>query len=147
MSAFQIEETIHIAAPPEAAWRLLADPRGWRLWWPGCLDAETADRKTLHEGSKLRLRLKLGLLPTKLNARIEAATPPKILVWTAANVGLTERHAFYLDARPNGTFVREQQNLAGALLPIFRLLRLDRATRRMFQANLRGLKRLVERGS
>jgi carbon monoxide dehydrogenase subunit G len=146
VSALQIEETIHIAAPPEAAWKLLADPRGWRLWWPGCLEAETADKKTLHDGSKLRLRLKLGWLPTRLDARIEAATPPKILVWTAKG-GLAERHAFYLEARPNGTFVREQQNLAGALLPLFRLLRLDRATRRMFQANLRGLKYLAERGS
>jgi hypothetical protein len=145
VSAFTIEETVHIAAPPEAVWRLLVDTHSWRLWWPACIEAETKDRKNLHDGSEFLLRLKLGWLQTKLWPRVDAATPPKLLVWTGRGFGLTGRHAFYLDAKPNGTFVRQQEGFDGPGLVLFRILLLDRATRKMFQANLRGLKRLAER--
>ena len=144
--SLSIEETIHVAAPPESVWKLLVDLHTWRHWWPNCLEAETKDRKTLHDGSEFTLRLKLGLLQTKFRPKVDAATPPKHLVWTGRGAGVTGRHAFYLDAKPNGTFVRQQEKFDGPGVVLFRLLRLDRATRTMFQKNLRGLKRLAERG-
>lgn len=143
--SLSLDETIHVAAPPEAVWKLLADPNSWRLWWPGCLQAETRDRKTLHDGSELTLVLRVGWLTMKLKPKVDAATPPKTLVWTGRGAGVTGRHAFYLETRPNGTFVRQQESFDGPGVLLFRLLGLDRSTRRMFQANLRGLKRLAER--
>jgi hypothetical protein len=140
-----IEETILVAAPPEAVWRLLADTHSWRLWWPACLEAESKDRKLLRDGSEFRLLLRLGWLNFRVHPRVEAATAPRSLVWTGTGAGITGRHAFYLDAKPAGTFVRQQETFTGPGLVLFRLLRLDRATQRMFHANLRGLKRLAER--
>lgn len=143
--SLRIEETIHIAAPPESVWRFVADLHTWQHWWPGCREAETKDRKPLHDGSSFLLAVHLGWLTLKFNARVEAATPPRSLLWQAGGGGVTARHAFYLDARPNGTFVRQQESLSGAGLIFFRLARFDAASRRMFQQNLRGLKRIVER--
>jgi hypothetical protein len=145
VSPLQIEETIQIATSPEIVWRLLADPRTWQHWWPGCRSAETRDRKTLHDGSQLDLALHLGWLTVQFTARIEAATPQRALIWVGRGSGVTGRHAFYLDARPNGTFVRQQESWSGAGLLFFRLARFDAASRRMFQQNLRGLKKLAER--
>lgn len=147
MSPLLIEESIHIAAAPEIVWKFLADPRSWQHWWPGCREAETRDRKSLHDGSLFSLALHLGWLTLRFSARIEAATPQKALIWVASGGGVTGRHAFYLDARPNGTFVRQQESLSGPGLLFFRLARFDAASRRMFQQNLRGLKRIVERSS
>jgi len=146
VSRLQIEETIQIAAPPEVVWKYLADPRSWPHWWPGCREAETGDKKTLHDGSALKVALRLGWLTLKFTARVEAATPPRTLLWEASGGGVTGRHAFYLDARPNGTFVRQQESFTGAGVLFFRLARFDAASRRMFQQNLRGLKRICERG-
>ena len=145
MSGLTIDETILIAAPPETIWKLLVDPHTWRHWWPGCLEAETRDRKQLHEGSELTLRLKLGWIVFKTQPKVDAATPCRSLAWTGQSAGVTGRHAFYLDAKPSGTFVRQQETFRGPGLLAFRLLRLDRAARRMYHANLRGLKRIAER--
>lgn len=146
MSPLSIEASIHIAAPPETVWKLLADPHTWRHWWPGCVEAEAKDRKTLRDGSELKLVLRLAWLTTRVRPKVDAANAPKALVWTGRAAGITGRHAFYLEARPNGTFVRQQESFSGPGVLFFRLLFLDRATRRMFQANLKGLKRLAERG-
>lgn len=147
VTGLQIEETIHIGAPPETVWKFLADPRSWQHWWPGCREASTADRKTLHDGSTLTLSLRLGWLTVKFAARVEAATAPRSLLWVGGGAGVSGRHAFYLEAKPNGTFVREQEHWSGAGLWLFRLLRLDVASRKMFQQNLRGLKRVAERSA
>jgi len=147
VSRLQIEESIHIAAPPEVVWKYLVDPRSWQHWWPGCRDAETRDRKTLHDGSTLTLSLRLGWLTVKFAARVEAATAPRSLLWAGGGAGVSGRHAFYLEAKPNGTFVRQQEHWSGAGLWFFRLLRLDAASRKMFQQNLRGLKRIAERSA
>jgi len=141
----EIEESIQIAAAPEVVWRFLADPHSWTHWWPGCREALTRDRKTLHDGSELRLVLRVGWLTLKSNVRVEAATAQRALIWAGKGGGLTARHAFFLDAKPNGTFLRQRATYCGAGVLLFRLLRLDAATRRMFRVNLRGLKRIVER--
>ncbi len=146
-TTLDIEESIHIAAPAETVWRFLADPHSWTLWWTGCREALTKDRKTLHDGSQLSLALRLGWLTLKLKARVETATPQRALLWVMNGGGPAGRHAFYLDAKPNGTFVRQRATFSGAGALLFRLLRLDRATRRMSQRSLRSLKRIAERAS
>lgn len=147
LTSFQLEESIQVAAAPEIVWRFLADPHSWQHWWPGCREAEAKDRKTLHDGSQLTLVLRIGWMTLKFDARVEAATPQRTLLWISKNGGITVRQAFYLDARPNGTFVRQQGSFSGPGALFLRLTRLDHAARRMLQQNLRGLKRVVERAT
>lgn len=147
MSGLRIEESLLIGAAPEIVWKFLADPRSWPVWWPGCREAETADRKPLHDGSSLAVALHLGWLTVRFNAKVEAATVPRSLIWSASGGGVTGRHAFYLEARPNGTFVRQHEQFSGPGLILFRLARFGVASRRMFQQNLRGLKKVAERSA
>jgi len=139
-----IEDSTRIAASPEAIWRFLVDPTTFRTWWPGCLEATTADRKLLHEGSELRLLLAPSWIRLRVRARVEVAAPGKALIWVGHSAGLEGRHGFFLEERTGGMRVREQETLRGPTLPVLRLLRLDRATKRMFQENLKGLKRFAE---
>ena len=60
LTSLRIEESIQIAAAPEIVWKFLADPRSWQHWWPGCREAETRDRKPLHDGSLFSVALHLG---------------------------------------------------------------------------------------
>lgn len=147
LTSLRIEESIQIAAAPEIVWKFLADPRSWQHWWPGCREAETRDRKPLHDGSQFSIALHLGWITLRFKARVEAATAPRSLLWVASGGGFSGRHAFHLDARPNGTFVRQHESFAGPGVILFRLARFDAATRRMFQQNLKGLKRMAERSA
>ena len=140
-----IEHTVRIGAPPESIWRLLVDPNSWRYWWPNLRDVETADRKPLREGSTLAIGLQMGLLPITLQARVEMMREAKALHWTVSRLGVTGRHAFYLEPRRSGTAVIRREQLTGPGLLFFRLLRMDHATAVMFRESLKGLKKLVER--
>ncbi len=113
LTTLAIEESIHIAAAPEIVWRFLAEPRSWQHWWTGCRGAETQDRKTLHDGSQLLLALHLGWMTWKFTVRIGAMTANRSLAWAGKGGGVGSRHAFYLDAKPNGTFVRQQATFSG----------------------------------
>jgi len=147
LTSLRIEESIQVAAAPEIVWRFLADPRSWQHWWPGCRDAETGDRKVLHDGSLLTFALHLGWMTVRFSARVEVATPARTLLWVATGAGVTGRHAFHLDAKPNGTFVRQHESFSGPGVLFFRLARFDVASRQMFQQNLKGLKRMAERSA
>jgi len=144
--ALAVEEAILVGAPPQAVWRFLADPMSWRYWWRHCKSAATADLKPLRDGSRLEIALELGLLTFTLRPTVEVASENRTLIWVGRSLGVTGRHAFYLEARPNGTYVRQRESFSGGGLFLFQLLRLERATSRMFKENLRGLKRIAERG-
>lgn len=143
--ALTIEETILVGAPPEVVWRLLADTTSWRVWWSACLEVAAKDRRPLHDGSELELLLKPGWLALRFKPKVLAVTENRALIWQGQGGGVTGRHAFYLDAKPAGTFVRQREDFEGLGLPLFRLLGFAGATRRMFRDNLRGLKKLAER--
>ncbi len=140
-----IEESLLVGSPPEAVWRLLADTTTWRLWWPACLEVAVRDRRPLHDGSELDMVLKPGWIAMRFRPRVDVATENRALIWTGRGAGVTGRHAFYLEAKPAGTLVRQREDFEGPLLPLFRLFGMVGSTRKMFKANLRGLKKLAER--
>ena len=140
-----IEESIRIGAAPETIWKFLSEPQSWRFWWPNCRLAETKDRRPLRDGSQLELVLELGLFPITFRPTVEVAQPNRALLWVGRGMGVTSRHAFYLEPKPNGTEVRQRETFEGWGVPLFRLLRLQHATATMFKQNLRGLRKMAER--
>ena len=140
-----IEESIRIGAAPETIWKFLSEPQSWRFWWPNCRLAETMDRRPLRDGSQLELVLELGLFPITFRPTVEVAQPNRALLWVGRGLGVTSRHAFYLEPKPNGTEVRQRETIEGWGVPLFRLLRLQHATAVMFKQNLRGLRKMAER--
>lgn len=143
---FTIEESVLVATPVDTVWKLLENPWTWPQWWSACHDAQTLDRKPIRDGSELRLTLRPSWLTLTFRAKVQVAQPGRALIWSGTGSGVSGRHAFYLEARPNGTQVREREEFEGPLVGLWRLLGQARATRRMFQQNLKGLKRFAERG-
>lgn len=142
--ALVVDESIAVAAPPESVWRLLEDPTTWTAWWPACVEARTADRRLIRDGSVLELALRPSWLTLRFRPRVEAATPGRHLIWVGRSAGVTGRHAFYLDRRPDGTLVRQHESFHGPGVLVLRLFGQAAATRRMFRESLKGLKRLAE---
>jgi hypothetical protein len=140
-----LEQSILVGAAPEKIWRLISEPASWRFWWPQCKAAETADRRPLHDGSRVEIQLHGGLLPWTARAEAEVVQRERALLLRYVTLGTTLRLGFYLDARPNGTAVRERLAGEGSLL-LYRLLRRDLAAAKSIHDNLRGLKRAAERG-
>ena len=140
-----IDESIVVAASPEAVWRLLEDPSTWSTWWPACVEARTVDRRLIRDGSSLELALRPSFLTLRFRAGVEAATPGRHLIWVGRGGGVTARHAFYLSRRPDGTQVRQHETFTGPGLAVMRLCGQVAATRRMIRESLTGLKRLAER--
>lgn len=141
-----IEESIRITAPPETVWRLLENPWGWQQWWPACRDARTEDRKPLRDGSRLYLVLRPGWLTMTFRPVVDVFQPGRALIWTGNGLGVRGRHSFFLEAVPGGTRLRQREELSGPGLVLMALLGQLHATRRMFRENLKGLKRVAERG-
>jgi len=143
---YTIEETITAAAPAEALWKHLENPWTWPQWWPACREARTGDRKALREGGRLHLVLRPSWLTLTFDPVIEVLRPGRALIWTGTGGGVRGRHAFYLEARANGTLVRQREDFSGPGLALFLLLGQAPATRRMFRDSLKGLRRCAERG-
>jgi len=143
--AHTVEASTVVATPPDRVWRLLENPYQWHLWWPALDNAETADHKPLHDGSRLALALELGVMSFKVRGRVELFAPGRSLVWTGRLAGARLRHSIFLEPRPNGTWVCRRESYEGAGALLARLLRLDRASAKGLEQSLRGLKRLAER--
>jgi hypothetical protein len=89
--------------------------------------------------------LELGFFPITLRPTVEVAQPNRALLWVGRGMGVTGRHAFYLEPKANGTQVRQRETFEGWGVPLFRLLRFEHATAVMFKQNLKGLRRMAER--
>ena len=67
-----VEVQQHVASEPARVFALLAEPRGWKRWWPAVGDARTLDGKALREGSRCELTLQMGLLSATLRPRVNS---------------------------------------------------------------------------
>jgi hypothetical protein len=143
--ALLVEESAHIRAAPETIWKYLSEPQSWRFWWPNCKQAETADRRPLHDGSSFELTLDLGPFTVTQRPTVEMAQPNRALMWVARSMGVTRRHAFYIEPGKNGVTVRERCTFEGWGMPLFRFLGLQQRSSEMFRGNLRGLRKMAER--
>ncbi len=144
--ATTIEESILVRVPAESVWRALENPWSWPQWWPGCLEARTEDRKPMREGGRLHLVLRPGWVTLTFRPTVDVLQPGRALIWTGRGAGVTGRHAFYLEPAPGGLRVRQREDFSGPGVALLALLGQLSATRRMFRENLKGLKRVAERG-
>ena len=143
--ALLIEESTRVAAPPDAVWKLLSEPKSWRYWWPGVRAAESSDRRPLHDGSTFEVTIALGPFPVTLRPTVEVAQPNRALLWVSRSLGVERRHAFYIETGAQTTSVRQRCTFAGVGMPLFRLLGLPQAYSEMFRKSLSGLRKMAER--
>jgi len=74
----RVEERFVVAAPPEAVWAFLLDPKRLAPCIPGCDELEVVDDRTY----RLRLTVKVGFLSTRQDVRMEIVEtdPPRRLI-------------------------------------------------------------------
>jgi uncharacterized protein YndB with AHSA1/START domain len=88
-SARQGEVRIHIDAPPEAVWTLLADVERMGEWSPECyrvewLDGAAAPATT---GARFKGRNKSGVLRWSMTCEVKVANPGRELAWSTVRGG------------------------------------------------------------
>lgn len=139
-----VEARQHVAADPARVFALLAEPRGWKRWWPAVGEARTLDGKALREGSRCELTLQMGMLSATLRPRVTLFAEGRGLAWEGRWLGAPLRQEWFVEARPEGTRVVARGRFAGPGGALLRLLRLDRRWQAMLAEQLRALRRAGE---
>jgi uncharacterized protein YndB with AHSA1/START domain len=136
---------IHIAAPPEAVWDVLADADTYAEWVVGTQHIARADGSWPEPGSALEYRVGVGPISVGDHTTVVEADEPRHLLLRAQ---LKHLGAFAirlaLEARDGGTHVvMEEAPLEGALVTVHNPLS-EAALARRNDAALGRLKRLAE---
>ena len=124
MIVVEAQQTVAAAAPQVFA--LLAEPRGWKRWWPAVGDARTLDGKPLRDGSRCELTLQMGLLSATLRPRVVLLAAGRGLAWEGRWMGAPLRQEWFVESRPEGTRVVARARFAGAGAGLLRLFGLHR---------------------
>ncbi|NJL29174.1 MAG: hypothetical protein HC897_15480 [Thermoanaerobaculia bacterium] len=143
--SFECEQSVNVATERDVVWRLLIDASTWKTWWSDCVDATAADRRTLHEGSKLELALQPKQLKYTFYPEVDLTSEGKSLSLTHRSLFVQWTVSWFLQDLETGTRVTARGSFAGlgTLLP--RIFHQDDTARFSLNSNLRGLKRLAER--
>jgi len=139
-----VEARQNVAAAAPQVFALLAEPRGWKRWWPAVGDARTLDGKALREGSRCELTLQMGMLSATLRPRVTLFAEGKGLAWEGRWLGVPLRQEWFVESRPEGTRVVARGRFAGPGGLLLRLFRLDRRWLAMLAEQLRALRRTAE---
>ena len=137
------QNTIDIAAAPEAVWHALIDCVRWPLWYRHCSDVSV-----LQGGAMLAAggRFRFKTIGFYFEPVIETFEPARLLVWSAKGpAGTGGAHAWLIEPTPGGCRVTTEETQRGLLLVA--LGGRTRAT--LLGAHedwLRGLKALAEAG-
>lgn len=137
---------IHIDAPPEPVWALLADVERMGEWSPECYRVEWLDgaRSPAKVGARFRGWNRFGMLRWSMLCRVTSAEPGRELSWTTVDHGKDETTWSYrLTPSANGVDLVESFAVSG-YTPTARLaedfLMRDRDHRR-----LEGMHRTLQR--
>jgi hypothetical protein len=142
MAVVEIQQ--HVASEPARVFALLAEPRGWKRWWPAVGDARTLDGKALREGSRCELTLQMGLLSATLRPRVTLFAEGRGLAWEGRWLGAPLRQEWFVEPRSDGTRVVARGRFTGPVGGLLRILRLDRRWQGMLAEQLRALRRVAE---
>jgi hypothetical protein len=111
-----IRTSIHIAAPRDRVWALLADFAGYDRWNPLCQQM----RGDCAEGARVRFGLALGRVRAPITVEITTLVPGRELRWTGPGSKLLRRvasgeHFFVLHDRDGGTYLEHGEVFRGVL--------------------------------
>ena len=131
-------EEVHIRAPIELAWRILADVGNWPRWNPSIQRVD------------LSAPVARGVLfcwkadGVGIRSRLEEVSPFRRVAWSGRTPGIRALRAWTFEETENGTYVKTGESFEGLAA---RLLRrpLGNMLRRSLYQGLSALKREAER--
>jgi uncharacterized protein YndB with AHSA1/START domain len=105
---------VHINAPVQRVWELLADPPGWPSFAPDIRDVH------LVAPVAVDTRFTWTNGRSRINSRFAVVHPGQELTWTGVSSGFKVVHRHLLDATSDTTTrVRCEESMAGPLLLLF----------------------------
>jgi uncharacterized protein YndB with AHSA1/START domain len=103
------EGEIHIAAPPETVWAVMADLSAWPTW--------NADVKSMAFDGRLEpgstFRWKSG--SASLVSTLQVVEAPREIGWTGKTMGIHAVHVFHFEPVDGGTSARSAESFRGLI--------------------------------
>ncbi|MET0399607.1 MAG: SRPBCC family protein [Longimicrobiaceae bacterium] len=105
---------LHIDAPPEVVFSVMAAIDEWPAWNPDVKSARTDG--PLQPGTEFRW--KSG--PGTIVSRLQVVAPPHQIAWTGHTMGITATHVLRFEPHDDGTLARSEESWEGAVVRLFR---------------------------
>ncbi|MDA4117619.1 MAG: SRPBCC family protein [Thaumarchaeota archaeon] len=129
-------------ASPEAVWAWLVRAELWPTWYGNSKDVAVEDGgPDLHLGSRFRWTT----FGVRLDSKVEEFLPGERLAWSARARGIEAYHAWLIEKRASGCYVRTEETQNGFLARMNSFLR-PRNMSRQHQSWLEGLLRKAKEG-
>jgi carbon monoxide dehydrogenase subunit G len=135
------EQTIEIAAPPDAVWRVLADVERWPEWTPSMRSVKLEGGRPLSVGARAKLAVAGALISTTWE--VTSLGAGRSFIWESAQPGMRTIAGHYIERTDAGSRVRLTIDMSGALATLMSPY-LVRVTRRNVSQEAEGLKRRSE---
>ncbi len=131
------EGSIEVAAPPETAWDLMADIRGWPTW-NADVDRVSVEGE-IAEGTVFRW--KAG--PGTITSTIRLVDRPNAIGWTGRTFGIAAIHVWRFERRGDATIASMQESFDGTVAKLLRG-RLQRQLDATTKSGLENLKKAAQ---
>ena len=111
------EGEIHVTAPPETVWDVIADIDGWPQWPQWNTDVKsTKVAGPVAVGSVFRW--KSGA--SSLTSTFQIVDRPNEIAWTGTTMGIKAIHVFRLRSEIGGTLVRSEESWEGFIASLLK---------------------------
>lgn len=121
-----IEAAVNIQAPPETAWQVFVTIEEWGRWNTACHECRLIVGRGLEEGACLSFVVKPFIFPVRVSPRVVACEPGREVVWAGGRWGIRAVHRWRFLAQPGGVRLESTETFGGALLPVGRMLGLEK---------------------
>ena len=121
-----IRAAIDIDAPRTVVWQVFTTLEDWGRWNTACHECRLIEGRQLEEGACLSFVVKPFIFPVRVMPRVTACDPGCEVVWEGGRWGVHAVHSWRFGARPEGTRLESTETFSGPLLPVARLLGVQR---------------------
>ncbi len=139
-----VEHSATMASDPKTVWGLLMNTASWSTWWKECEVAQTTDRKTLREGSKIELLLLPGSRKITLWPVVDMLTEGKTFSLTHRSTLYQGTVVWRIVPAKDGIRVDVRGVFQGVGITMLKMTGGTSTIQSTLRSNLRGLKRLAE---
>lgn len=140
-----VEKSAQIESAPETVWGLLINVSSWKTWWPDCIDAKTADGRTLREGSNIELVLQPRHSKLTFRPTVDMMTEGRKLSLTYLSPLMKATVTWEVAEGPTGARILVRGVFKGFQVWLMGVLGTNHVFQTTINGNARGLKKMAEK--
>jgi len=108
-----IEETVTINADMDKVWRTFSDISCWEDWSRVLSEVSPPREGRLEKGAKFSFCIRPFAVPVQITPIVEEVVPGERMVWSGARFGVSARHEYIFEQRPDGVRVTSRESFRG----------------------------------